>query len=632
MAFVDARPVADGRSVVNLGGLAVLRPLLDKLNIASIIDAHLPTQADVSHGTVLAILLAARLECPTALVNVAQWAQEHGVEYLWNVSADKLNDDRLARALDAFFDQRHAILAGITHEVLRVTQLTLDRCHFDTTHLVLYGAYESSGPRQFSSLARLLSERRLDNSFLEGPSNTFRASDTPMSQAATSAASDIPMSPTTDADTDADASASATLDPLIRDIASSPAHITHGYLTRYKMLQLGVTSVVDDLGPVPVACHLLDGNRNGHPAIAQQYHLMRQFLGLPDNFLLVSDRGTCSAEHLARLLRHKHHAVCAGQWQDYRGLFEQHADRLVWTKASYLSREQQRRRDSQSSLPREEYRLTVVNHQLVDPLTKSPFDCRVIFVHSSAAAKESKERRDKNVALIKAGLAKLAAKLERAHPCTTPETITKQVGRLLGTKAAAKHFTWQLVPLTDAERTALPPPKKGYSRQSHRLEFSCDEAGVQAESRDDGIQALVTTAPLTWNSDDLFTEYKRQTYVERGHHELKTPIAVTPIFLKTPRRIEALISLLFVALQASMTLERLYRQRVPQDAPAQEQRMTAERIMQQFDVCGLTVEHHTYGDLVKAAALTPEQRRILNKLSLATPQKILQQNLAPPPT
>jgi len=571
MTFVDA--VVDNVKVVNLGELALLRPLLDKLNVAAIIDRHLPCNADISHGAALAVLLAARLHTPTALVNVAQWAREHGVEYFWNAPADKLNDDRLARALDAFFEKRHAILTDITHEVLRVTQLSLQRCHFDTTHLVLYGTYDSSAPRPPHSLESLLD-----------------------------------------------------------DIRMSPAHVTRGYLTRYKMLQFGLTSVVDDFGPVPVGCHLFDGNRNGHTGIKEQYHLLRNFLELPEDFLLVSDRGTCSAEHFATLRRHQHYAICAAPWHDYGPLFDQHESQLLWKKASYLSREQQRRRQADSSLPLEEYRLAVVGHQLIDPASKTPFDCRVIFVHSSAAAKESKERRDKNIAIIQAGLDKVARKLEHAHPTTTPESVARQIARLLGKKSAAQHFRWQLVPLTAAEIAALPPPRKGFRKQTHRLEYSFDEASAAAESRHDGIYALVTTAPITQSADDLFSEYKRQTYVERGHHELKTPLAVTPIFLKTPRRIEALASVLFVALQAYMTIERLYRQSVASDAAPSESRMTAEKILRKFRVCGITVRQREYGDLVSATTLSREQRRILHQLSLPTPAKILRQVFDPPPT
>jgi transposase len=563
------------QTIVNFASLGILVPLLQKLNIANIIDRHLPTdpQAEYSHGTVLSVLLAARLNHPTALVNVADWADEHGVEYLCNIPADKLNDDRLARSLDAFFEQRQAILAEVTCEVLRLTNLNLDCCHFDPTHLILYGAYDDSTPR--------------------------------------------PQVP---------------LDDFIAQLRNSPAHITRGYQSKYKLLQLGLTSVVDDLGAVPVAGHLYDGNRNGHTGIKQQYHLLQHFLHLPDNLLLVSDRGTCSAEHLATLRSHGHHGLCAGQWQDYRPLYEQHAASLNWQPASYRSREQQRRRTCNSSLPLEEHRLAVVKHQLIDPSTKTPFDCRVLFVHSSAAAKESKQRREQNITKIRAGLEAIARKLEKAHTSTTPESVAKQITRLLGKKSAANLFRWELVPLTAAEQATLSSPAKGHRTQTHRLVWSFDQAAAEADAKHDGIFALVTTAPLTWSGDALLTEYKRQTYVEREHHELKTPLAVTPIFLKTPRRVEALVSLLFLALQAYMTLERLYRQTVPANAKPSERRMTAERILRKFTTCSLIVEEQAYGDLVQVAQLSGDQRTILTQLSLATPTQILRKNLSPPPT
>src|SRR6185436_9915914 len=77
MAFVAATDPASEVRVVDLGPLALLKPLIDKLDIAAVIDRHLPSDAEVSHGAVLAVLLAARLHSPTALVNVADWAQQH---------------------------------------------------------------------------------------------------------------------------------------------------------------------------------------------------------------------------------------------------------------------------------------------------------------------------------------------------------------------------------------------------------------------------------------------------------------------------------------------------------------------------------------------------------------------------
>lgn len=569
-----SKPSVD-RSVVNLGSLALLTPLLDKLGIADIIDRHLPAdpQAEFSHGQILSVLLAARLHQPTALSNVAQWAKEHGIEYLYGIPHEKLNDDRLGRSLDALFTERHAILAEITSRVLKLTQMDLKRCHFDPTHLVLYGAYHSSRPRRRGSLEAL-------------------------------------------ADT----------------LRTSPAHITRGYKTRHKMLQLGLTSVIDELGALPVACHLFDGNRNGHTGIKEQYHLLRTFLKLPENLLLVSDRGTCSAEHLARLLRHGHYGLCAGQWQDYQSLYQQHAATLLWKKASYLSQEQQRRRQCHSCLPKEEYRYAVVDHQLIDPETKTPFACRVVFVHSSAAAKESRQRREKNIALIGQGLEKIASKLQKGHPSTTLASVQRQITRLLGQKGAANFFRWELLALTTSEKEQLPRPAKGHRLPTHRLVYSFDPQAAQADASHDGIYALVSTAASsTWNGDQLLTEYKRQTHLERGHHELKTPLAVTPLFLKSPARIEGLVSLLFLALQAYMTLERLYRQSVPAGALPSEQRMTAERLLKDFEVYGLLVHQESYGELIEPSALTRRQRSILSQLSLASPTQMLRRTLAPPP-
>ena len=143
--------------IINVGPLALIHPLLQELDVAGIIDRHLPPdpQRELSHGQVLAVLLAARLAQPTALINVAAWARKAGADILWNLPADKLNDDRLGRALDAFFEQRHSILGSVTAEALRLTELSLQRLHFDTTHLVFYGAYESSAPRPASELDEL---------------------------------------------------------------------------------------------------------------------------------------------------------------------------------------------------------------------------------------------------------------------------------------------------------------------------------------------------------------------------------------------------------------------------------------------------------------------------------------------
>lgn len=577
MSISFAAPQAN-ETTLNLGPLALIVPLLEQLDVGAVIDRHLPPdpQLEFSHGKVLSLLMAARLCEPNALVNIPEWAHEHAADVLWDIPADKLNDDRLGRALDAFFEKRHSIMTDVTVNAVALAELSLTRLHFDTTDVTFCGAYEKSQERVF--------EER-------------------------------------------DASV-----PFPSDKGLSPAHITKGYLSDRRMLQVGVTSVVDDRGAVPIACHPTDGNRNGHTAIEQQFELLQKHLPMPQGMQMVSDRGTFSAEHVARLDRHGFRFLGAVSWKDYSSLYDNHASELDWETASYLSQEQQRRRQINSSLPLEHYEIASVDHQLIDPTNGQPLACRVIFCYSTASAKEEAKRRDNNINTIRDGFDAIAKKLERGHPRTTYESVQRQITKLLGKKDAARYFQYELVPLSEEERAALPPPANGYRGQTHRLVYQFDADAAQAAPAYDGLSALLTTAEPTKSIDTLFTEYKQQAYSELGHHQLKTPLAVRPVFLKSPQRVEALICLLYMALQAYQMLERLYRQNTPTDAPKKERLMTAERIMKAFNLVGITVRRVPIGQILYPSKLSLRQRQILNRLHFTTPHQLLIQYLplAPP--
>ena len=571
MAAFTWRGSATPTQVINAGPLALIQPLLDKLDIEHIIDQHLlpDPQQEYTHGHVLSVLLAARLCRPTALMNIERWAEESGADVLFNIPADKLNDDRLGRALDAFFDHRHSLLGSVTTRALQCTGLSLERLHFDPTQLILSGAYASSQPRP-----------------------------------------PRPRAP-----------------GLQGDAQLAPAHICHGYSSDRHLILVGQLAVVDDRGAVPVFAHSLDGNRNGHPAIHEMYTLVGAHVGLPEEVLMISDRGTCSLEHIARLHRHNHQALCAAQWQDYQAIYNAHAERLQWHQASYLSIEQRRRRQQHSTLPREHYEIAVLRHTLIDPTNQQEIPARLIFAYSTADERQTQQRRQENSAKIQAGLEKLQAKMQRGHPQCTYPSIVRQIHTLLGKKDAARYFHWQLVPLTAAEQAALPQPARGHVRPSYRLEFQFDAAAAKADERYDGLSVLLTTAKRQQSADALFTKYKEQNYVELLHHQWKTPLAVSPVFLKSPRRVEALVCLLQIALQAYQVLERLYRQAVQANADQPEQRMTAERLLRAFSVYGLMVRRSRFGRVLYATRLCDRQKQILAHLHFPTPAQTLARKL-----
>jgi transposase len=162
--------------------------------------------------------------------------------------------------------------------------------------------------------------------------------------------------------------------------------------------------------------------------------------------------------------------------------------------------------------------------------------------------------------------------------------------------------------------------------------FTFDAAAAEADARYDGLSVLFTTAPLHYSADELFTKFKEQNYIELLHHQMKTPLAVRPVFLKSPRRVEALVSLLQIALQAYQVLERRYRQTVPDDAPTGEQRMTAESLLRHFRVYGCIIKWENVGRVVHPTRLTNRQQLILHQLSFPTPAQTLRRILDPVPT
>jgi transposase len=565
----------------NFGALAVIHPLLERMKVAEIVDQHLPAdpRAEFPHGKVLTLLLAARLYQPTALSNVAQWAADSAADVLWEMPVDKINDDRLGRSLDAFFNQRHSILAHLALHISREFGVSLSQLHYDPTHILFEGAYENAEPR-------------------EGVVGADR---------------------------------------IRSDDSLEPAQITKGRGTDDApegalMIHAGLCTYVDDLGPLPLFGHTVDGNQNGHTAVAEQFALIRKHLRPPD-LTLFSDRGTFSVGHLRRLLQDGYHAVCSAPWLEFRPLFDEHRQRLKWTKASYLSVEQQRRRKDKSALPLEHYELAAVRHTLVDEETKQGVPCRVVFVFSTADQKVVRKQRQKQIDKLRQGLDYIQGSVAAGNRSTDPAAVARRVEKLFGKKQAARYFTWEMVSLSKKEQQALPTARRGCKLPTHRFLFQFDNAAVKQDEAYDGYSALVTTVPPPQASVDLlFTKFKQQNYCEHANRQFKGPLAVRPIFLQTPRRVEALVFLMMIALTAYFLLQRMYRQSLPSDATPKERRTTSETILRAFNSYILLMHRTRLGREVQPTRLSTRQRDLLQRLGFRSPAQILSQLLPRPPT
>jgi len=128
----------------HLGALPVLYALLEVLKVREIINRHCPTAAEVDHGSVAVVLILNRLMAPCPLYQVADWLARTVLVYSLGVPAEKFNDDRLARTLDAISQRKREIWQDIVHRALVQAEIDLSLIFYDLTAFIAHGVYADS--------------------------------------------------------------------------------------------------------------------------------------------------------------------------------------------------------------------------------------------------------------------------------------------------------------------------------------------------------------------------------------------------------------------------------------------------------------------------------------------------------
>jgi transposase len=142
-ARLDPPPVGTRREV---GPLLLVAHYLRRLGLVELVDAAAPMRGKslLTHGEVIAALVANRLSAPAPLYDVSGWAGQAAIAELLKVPAGLLNDDRLGRALEAF----HPVAEDLRGRLLLTTLDTFDvdasRLHLDLTTIRFAGAYPDS--------------------------------------------------------------------------------------------------------------------------------------------------------------------------------------------------------------------------------------------------------------------------------------------------------------------------------------------------------------------------------------------------------------------------------------------------------------------------------------------------------
>jgi len=132
-----------------LGPYPIVASFLGRMNVESILRGFLggARQGVLDHARTLTVLIHNLLVSPGPLYRIAEWAAplEPHVLGLTPVQKSALNDDRVARSLDALVSERgRGIWFRLALRIIKQFEVDTERMHFDTTTVTFHGKYEGS--------------------------------------------------------------------------------------------------------------------------------------------------------------------------------------------------------------------------------------------------------------------------------------------------------------------------------------------------------------------------------------------------------------------------------------------------------------------------------------------------------
>jgi transposase len=281
----------------------------------------------------------------------------------------------------------------------------------------------------------------------------------------------------------------------------------------------------------------------------------------------------------------------------FRGRWLQEVGPKAMAPLRYTSRREQHLPPAE----RTAYKGALRPWDVTDPATGERRRFRVAYIWSSEEQDAVRRARRKAIERAEEALGHIVAGLGGRYYKTKAQVDAKVAQVLAGGNVG------QFLTVTTGERAGKPT-----------LAFARDHATVRAAQRADGIYALATNLPGRLSATKVLATYKDQSLVECAHKNEKQTLRVRPIFLHNDDRIEALVSIVGLALVVFGLIEIEVRRALgdqhlegllPEGRAA---RPTGRNILAAFQGLGLT---YTPEGIV-LDRLTHTQKRILELLEV----------------
>jgi transposase len=370
----------------------------------------------------------------------------------------------------------------------------------------------------------------------------------------------------------------------------SPHRITHGHNKDHrpdlKQLLYLLTTTAD--GAVPVWCGVEHGNTTDDKTHIHTWNSLCQLVGHP-GFLYVADSKLCTRENMEHIAERKGRFLTVlprtrGETESFLSWKKRFG--VNWTEV--LRRPNARLRNGPDEV-----------FKAYESHIPSDEGYRIVWIWSSQKDEHDALSRRRRLARANEELQALAARMQ------SPRSRVKDAERAQEAAKAilAQTQTTELVDLgvevkEDAsfkqEKPGRPSKDTKYvrvPRQKLVLHWSTREEAIEEEKQTDGVFALISN-DKSLSLEEVLLTYKHQPSLERRFEQLKSVLEVMPVFLKTPRRIEALLFLYFLAILVHALIELQVRRRMaadglktlplyPEGRPCK--RPTADRMLSLFE-------------------------------------------------
>ena len=333
-----------------------------------------------------------------------------------------------------------------------------------------------------------------------------------------------------------------------------PPLITFGHNKDHRpdLKQLVYSLTVNADGAVPVHYKTYDGNTTDDQTHIDTWETVCRIAG-NTGFLYVADSKLCTRGNMDHIHDHGGRFLTVlprsrKEDDDFREQVQ--TSRVPWEEV-------RRRKGRNKDDPDEVY-------EAYEPPARTLEGYRIIWYRSSVKLRLDAKRRGQRIDRAKQRIERLEERTG-AHRFRSVESAQKASDNVLSEVGAGRWLRVQARSVDASEYRQISPGRPGKDTKYRKAErnvivFEIEEIAeaILGDARCDGLFAM-TTNDEQMTPGELLQAYKYQPFLEKRNEQLKSVLAVAPVFLQRPERVAALLFLYYMAVMTFALIEREIR-------------------------------------------------------------------------